>query len=166
MSAYRVIDKLEIVVREGVWMPFGWRAVNADQVLDLIEKLRSTLPEDAARVRKHVDPAERGTLGKANAADAADVNGQTSSSAAAGSAAAQGADIVARAQARADTIIADAQNAARDIRRGADEYADHVLISLDATLGKTLATVQKGRQALASSATSSNGKNAHEMSSL
>ena len=28
MSAYRVIDKMESVVREGVWMPFGWKALN------------------------------------------------------------------------------------------------------------------------------------------
>jgi cell division septum initiation protein DivIVA len=165
MSAYRVIDKLEVVVREGVWMPFGWRAVNADQVLDLIEKLRSTLPEDAARVRKQGDPAGRAAQGRAIAADSSDADGQASSSAPVGSAT-QGADIIARAQARADTIVADAQSAARDIRRGADEYADHVLVSLDATLGKTLATVQKGRQALANSASPTNGKNSPEMSSL
>jgi hypothetical protein len=165
MSAYRVIDKLEIVVRDGVWMPFGWRAVNADQVLDLIEKLRSTLPDDAARVRKQGDGSERAAQGRAIAGEAADGGGQTGSSAP-GGAAGQGAEIIARAQARADTILADAQSAARDIRRGADEYADHVLISLDATLGKTLATVQKGRQALANTAAATNGKNSHEMSSL
>lgn len=164
MSAYRVIDKLEIVVREGIWMPFGWRAVNADQVLDLIEKLRGTLPEDAARVRKQGDAAEHAALGRASAVDVSDASGQSASTTT-GASAAQGADIIARAQARADTIVADAQSAARDIRRGADEYADHVLVSLDATLGKTLATVQKGRQALANSA-STNGKNSHEMSSL
>ena len=49
MSAYRVIDKLESLIREGVWMPFGWRAVNSDRALDLIEKLRTTLPDEAYR---------------------------------------------------------------------------------------------------------------------
>ncbi|MDQ6767376.1 MAG: hypothetical protein M3Z41_06160 [Candidatus Eremiobacteraeota bacterium] len=163
MSAYRVIDKLEIVVREGIWMPFGWRAVNSDQVLDLIEKLRSTLPEDAGRSKKTNDSLDRDAL--AASAVARDVaQGRTSSTSS--SAATQESDALARAQSKADAIVADAQTAAREIRRGADEYADHVLASLDVSLGKALAAVQKGRQTLASSTSSGNGKTPREMSSL
>jgi len=158
MSAYRVIDKLEIVVREGLWMPFGWRAVNSDQVLDLIEKLRSTLPEEAARSKKSSDIAGRA------------INGQGIPSEGAAGMMAEGdpkkSDAIGRAQARADQIVADAQAAARDIRRGADEYADQVLSSLDANLGRALAAVHKGRQALATSAAASNGKKPPEMSAL
>lgn len=140
MSAYRVIDKLESVIREGVWMPFGWRAVNADRALDLVEKLRSTIPDEAARAKRS-DLTERGFAG------AAAVEG----SAADASARPADGEVIARAQARADDILEQAQNAARDIRRGADDYADQVLASLDASLGKALAAVQKGRQTLASS---------------
>jgi hypothetical protein len=157
MSTYRVIDKMEIVVREGVWLPFGWRAVHAEQVLDLIEKLRSTLP-DAARPRKPADGSDRDFLDTAGTVDARSTAPHDS--------AAQEREIVSRAQSRADTIIAEAQNAARDIRRGADEYADQVLASLDVSLGKALAAVQKGRQTLATSTTGGNGKSSREMSSL
>src|SRR4029077_12611825 len=121
MSAYRVIDKMEIVVREGVWLPFGWRAVHGEQVLDLIEKLRSTLPE-AARPRKPVEGSDRDFLDTVGTADARLTAPHDSAT--------QEREIVSRAQSRADTIIAEAQNAARDIRRGADEYADQVLASL------------------------------------
>jgi hypothetical protein len=159
MSAYRVIDKMEIVVREGVWLPFGWRAVHGEQVLDLIEKLRSTLP-DAARPRKPAESSDREFL------DNQTVSTVDARSTATADAAAHEREIVSRAQSRADTIIAEAQSAARDIRRGADEYADQVLASLDASLGKALAAVQKGRQTLASSNTSGNGKSSREMSSL
>jgi cell division septum initiation protein DivIVA len=170
MSAYRVIDKMEIVVREGVWLPFGWRAVHGEQVLDLIEKLRSTLP-DAARPRKPADSSDRDFLdnqtadARSAAANIADTRSVDTRSTATADAAHE-REIISRAQSRADTIIADAQAAARDIRRGADEYADQVLASLDASLGKALAAVQKGRQTLASSTTLGNGKSSREMSSL
>jgi hypothetical protein len=170
MSAYRVIDKMELVVREGVWLPFGWRAVHGEQVLDLIEKLRSTLPE-AARARK-TDGSDRDFLD--NQAGAVDTRSTATGSAdtrsvdtrsSAATDAAHEREVVSRAQSRADTIITDAQAAARDIRRGADEYADQVLASLDASLAKALAAVQKGRQTLASSTTLGNGKS-REMSNL
>ncbi len=159
MSAYRVIDKLETVVRDGVWLPFGWRAINSDRVLDLIEKLRSTLPEDGSRTKKSVDAADR----------AGDVTSQTPPAGQVEETknkAADRSDLITGAQARADEIVAQAQAAARDIRRGADEYADHVLASLDVSLGKALAAVQKGRQTLAMSVASGNGKKPREMSAL
>lgn len=157
MSAYRVIDKMESVVREGVWMPFGWKALNADLMLDLIEKLRSTLPEETARSRRAADGAGLAVPDAASAGVGA--------TAAARTAAAQENEIIARAQSRADTIVSEAQAAARDIRRGADEYADQVLAALDGSLGKALAAVQKGRQQLATSA-SHNGKSPAEMSGV
>ena|ERR1700736_5519393 len=155
MSAYRVIDKMELVVREGVWLPFGWRAVHGEQVLDLIEKLRSTLPE-TARARK-TDGSDRDFVDNQAGVDPR--------STATSSADTRSVEVISRAQSRADTIVADAQAAARDIRRGADEYADQVLASLDASLAKALAAVQKGRQTLASSTTLGNGKS-REMSNL
>jgi len=162
MSAYRVIDKMEIVVREGIWLPFGWRAVHGEQVLDLIEKLRSTLP-DAARPRKPAESSERDFQDSQTGVSGSVVDTRSTVTA---DAAAREREIVSRAQSRADTIIAEAQAAARDIRHGADEYADQVLASLDVSLGKALAAVQKGRQTLASSTTSGNGKSSREMSNL
>lgn len=154
MSAYRVIDKLESLIREGVWMPFGWRAVNSDRALDLIEKLRTTLPDEVNRTKRSegsdraVELREAGTT---QAPDESKVNAVES-------------ELIAKAQTRADGIVEQAQAAARDIRKGADEYADHVLASLDTSLSKAQAAVQKGRQALAAPLTPSNGKKPREMS--
>lgn len=155
MSAYRVIDKLESVIREGVWMPFGWRAVNSDRALDLIEKLRTTLPEDASRVKK-TDQGDRLADASREQMPAPAVDE--------GKVRAAESELVAKAQARADDIVTQAQNAARDIRRGADEYADQVLASLDTSLGKAIAAVQKGRQTLATAVASSNGRQPREVS--
>lgn len=161
MSVYRVIDKLESTVRQGLWMPFGWRAVNSDRLLDLVEKLRSTLPDDMSRPKKFADAAERAVeQTKDTAAPAAQADEAKPK-------AIGEADIVQAARAKAGAIIADAQAAARNIHRGADEYADQVLASLDTSLAKALAAVQKGRQTLATSAAApSNGKKPREMSTL
>ncbi len=154
MSAYRVIDKLESLVREGVWMPFGWRAVNSDRALDLIEKLRTTLPDEAYRAKRSEGSERAAEIregGSLNPPDESKVRATES-------------DLIAKAQARADGIVEQAQAAARDIRKGADEYADQVLASLDTSLTKAHAAVQKGRQALAVPLAQSNGKKPREMS--
>jgi hypothetical protein len=153
MSAYRVVDKLEAVVRAGVWMPFGWRAVNSDRLLDLIEKLRGSLPDDTGKARRAEVLAE--SVVKPAALESMpfdDAKGK----------AIEG-EMISKAQTRANDIVEQAQRAARDIRRGADEYADQVLASLDQSLGKALAAVQKGRQTLAVPA-SANGKASREAS--
>lgn len=152
MSAYRVLDKLDSVIRTGAWLPFGWRAVNADRALDLLEKLRSSLPDEAARAKRS-EPDDRSLAGSSPGAGPSGLLSEAQTKA-------SESDVVTKAQARAAEIIEQAQNAARDIRRGADDYADGVLASLDASLGRALAAVQKGRQTLASS----NGRKPREMS--
>lgn len=161
MSVYRVIDKLENVVKEGVWLPFGGRVVNSDRVLDLIEKLRSTLPEELNHPKAATgDVARIAGQGKGAIPGGAQRAGEESNAFAA-------AEALQSAQAKSDAIITDAQAQAKDIRRGADEYADQVLSSLDTSLGKALAAVQKGRQTLAASTSAPhNGKTQREMSTL
>jgi vacuolar-type H+-ATPase subunit H len=163
MSAYRVIDKMETVVREGVWMPFGWKALNAELMLDLIEKLRGTLP-DEAKGQRATPEAPGPQTPQSRDLRAASTPGPEAVRAGVADARSQEAEIIARAQSRAQTLVEEAQAAARDIRRGADEYADQVLANLDASLGKALAAVHKGRQQLASTATS-NGATTAETSS-
>lgn len=154
MSAYRVIDKLESLIREGAWMPFGWRAVNSDRALDLIEKLRTTLPDEAYRTKRSEGSERAVEIREAGSSNPPDES----------KAKATESELIAKAQARADGIVEQAQAAARDIRKGADEYADHVLASLDTSLTKAHAAVQKGRQALAVPLAQNNGKTPREMS--
>ncbi len=51
MSVYRVIDKLEAYVKQGTVLPLGYRVVSEEKLLELIEKLRSSLPEEVGRAR-------------------------------------------------------------------------------------------------------------------
>ncbi len=51
MSIYRVIDKLETYVREGTWVPLGHRILSEERLMEYIEKMRSTLPEEVGRAK-------------------------------------------------------------------------------------------------------------------
>ncbi len=144
MSVYRVIDKLEATVKEGVWLPFGARIVSMDRLLDLVEKLRASLPDEVSRAKAVTKEKDR-LLEDARSTAAAMVEEASSTKAKLLS----DADIIREAQGRADALLADAQARAREVRRGADEYAEQVLSSLDKSLATALAAVHKGREQLA-----------------
>jgi len=152
MSVYRVIDKLEATVKSGVWLPFGGRVINYDRVLDLVEKLRASLPEEVSRAKAVT--REKDKLLQEAKSQAQQIVDEASS---VKSHLLNEAEVVRDAQAQAERVIIEAQERAREIQRGADEYADDVLSALDASLGSALAAVQKGRQTLASGMASGNG---------
>ena len=146
MSVYTVIDKIEATIKEGVWMPFGMRVVSSDRLLDLVEKLRSTLPDEVSRAKAVTKEKDRLIEdAKSRAASMLDEASTAKTQLLAES------EIAKLAQERADKIIAEAERQARQIRHGAEEYADGLLASLDASLGNALAAVHKGREQLASS---------------
>lgn len=152
MSVYRVIDKLESNIKGGVWLPFGGRIVNHDRMLDLVEKLRGSLPEEVNRAKAVTREKDR-LLTEAKTQAQAIVEEASSTK----SQLLNDADVTREAQSHAQSIIAEAEAKAREIRRGADEYADQVLSTLDLSLGNALAAVQKGRQTLASGIAGGNG---------
>ena len=51
MSVYRVLDKLESYVHEGTWLPAGYRVLSEERLLELIEKVRASLPEEVGRAK-------------------------------------------------------------------------------------------------------------------
>jgi len=155
MSIYRVIDKIEATVKEGLWLPFGQRIVNLERTLDLVEKLRASLPDEVGRAKQVTQEKDR-LLSQAKAQ--ADRIVEEASSA---KIQMLDENEVARlAQSRAEKLIAQAETRAAEIRRGADEYADRVLAQLGASLGGALASVQKGREALANGPSTASGNGA------
>lgn len=154
MSVYRVIDKVEATVKEGAWLPFGYRIVNQERLLDLIEKLRASLPDEVGRAKAVTKEKDR-LLSQAKeqaekiVEEASSAKTQLLSE----------SEIARLAQSRASELLASAEARALEIRRGADDYADRMLAQLDQTLAGALASVQKGRQALAAgvAATGGNG---------
>lgn len=57
-------------------------------------------------------------------------------------------EVVEAANREADRIVADAQERARELRLQADDYVDAKLANFEIVLGKTLQTVERGRDKL------------------
>jgi vacuolar-type H+-ATPase subunit H len=58
-------------------------------------------------------------------------------------------EITKQAERAADDIIEDARGREREIRLGAEDYADEILNTLEVNLSKFIAAVQRGRDRLA-----------------
>jgi hypothetical protein len=57
-------------------------------------------------------------------------------------------EVLKRAEQRGTEIMEDARRREREIRLGAEDYADDVLASLEENLGRLLEAVQRGRSQL------------------
>jgi cell division septum initiation protein DivIVA len=57
-------------------------------------------------------------------------------------------EVVRRAAEQAASILDDARQQEREIRLGAEDYADEMLANLEVNLGKLLTAVQRGRDRL------------------
>lgn len=148
MSVYRVIDKLEATVKQGTVLPFGARIVSEEKLLELIEKLRSSLPEEVGRARSIAKNGDRLVREAQEKAQAIVAEASTQSNAQL-----DDNEIVRRARATAEIVLREAEQKAARIKEGADLYAAHVLTDLDARLSGALGSVKKGLEALTASKT-------------
>jgi len=57
-------------------------------------------------------------------------------------------EVVRRAAEQAASILDEARQQEREIRLGAEDYADEMLANLEVNLGKLLTAVQRGRDRL------------------
>lgn len=144
MSVYRVLEKLESYVHEGTWLPAGFRILSEERLVEFIEKLRSSLPEEVGRAKliaKDQDRMIRAAQEKAQAI----VTQATSKH----EELIDEHEIVDRARRTAETVLREAEERARKVREGADQYAAQLLGEMEARLSGALGSVRKGREALA-----------------
>lgn len=144
MSVYRVLDKLEAYIHDATWLPAGYRVVSEERVIELIEKIRASLPEEVGRAKiiaKDQDRVIRAAQEKAQAIvdQASSVHEELVDQ----------NEIVQRARTTAEIVLREAEERARKIKEGADQYAAQILGEMEARLSSALGSVQKGRAALA-----------------
>jgi cell division septum initiation protein DivIVA len=145
MSVYRVLDKLENYVHEGTWLPAGYRILSEERLLELLEKVRASLPEEVGRAKviaKDQDRVMRAAQEKAQAIvdEAASRHEELIDQ----------NEIVQRARTTSDTILREAEERAGKIRAGADRYAAETLAEMEARLANALGAVRKGKEMLES----------------
>ncbi len=143
MSVYRVLDKLEAYVHEGTWLPAGYRILSEERLVELVEKIRASLPEEVGRAKiiaKDHDRMIRAAHEKAQAIvdEAASKHEELVDE----------SGIVQRARTTAEVVLKEAEERARKVREGADHYAGGVLGEMEARLSNALGAVRKGREML------------------
>jgi len=143
LSIYRVIDKLEGYVREGTWLPLGHRILSEERLMEFIEKMRSTLPEEVGRAKVIATNKDRVIR------DAQEKAQQIVTEAVAQkNELVEQQDVVKQARMTAEIVLREAEEKARRIRAGADSYAGQVLADLESRLATALGSVKAGQEAL------------------
>jgi hypothetical protein len=144
MSVYRVLEKLEAYVHEGTWLPAGYRVLSEERLVEFIEKIRSSLPEEVGRAKLIAKDQERMIRAAQEKAQSIVTEATSKHEELLGD-----HEIVQRARTTAEIVLREAEERARKIREGADHYAAQLLGELEARLANALGSVRKGREALA-----------------
>ncbi len=139
-----LIHQIADLVVHSFKFPFvHYSVLHEDRMLDLIEELESTLPDELKQAQEVV--AQREKLMAEARKEAEEIVGQARLQAR--SLLAEN-DLVKAAQAEADRIRQDLSAESTRTLAGADRYADDTLAELEAKVSRALATVQNGRQQL------------------
>ena len=144
MDVLALIDKLDDLIHNARTVPFSDKvAIEREEIYELLDQMRSTIPEEIKQSRWIVKERQE-MLAEAKreadrlVADARDKAAQEASQ----------EEIVKRAEREAAQVLEEARVREREVRLGAEDYADEVLSTLEVNLGKFLAAVQRGRERL------------------
>ncbi|WP_249009431.1 ATPase [Conexibacter sp. DBS9H8] len=145
MDVLVLIDKLDDLVHnaKGVMMTDQVR-VDKEEIYDILDQMRATIPEEIKQARWIVKErqemlAEAKREAERIVKEARDRQERLISE----------EEIVKQAERAAEDIIEEARGREREIRLGAEDYADEILGTLETNLSKFIAAVQRGRDRLA-----------------
>lgn len=139
-----LLEQLEGLVEKAPEIPLtGKVLIDADELLDLIDQIRGSVPEDVRRaeavsVEKDRVIAEGQQKAERIVAQAEEYAAKLI----------RDSEIHRQAEQEARRIVDEAAQRAKEITTGAEEYADKVLHNLEEALQKTLSVVAKGRERL------------------
>lgn len=144
MDIMAVIDKLEDIVARSKKVPLSSSVlINEQRIYEVIDELRATLPDELKQARWIVK--ERQEMIEEAEKEANRILDEAREKA---SALASETEIVKLAEQQAAETLDKARAHEREIRLGAEDYADEMLANLEVNLGKLLAAVQRGRDRL------------------
>jgi len=144
MDILALIDRIEELVDSGRNMPFsGSKIVDPEKVYELIDEIRAQFPDELKQARWIVK--ERQEMLEEAEKEANRVLEEAKSRA---ESIASEQEIVKLAEQQRADILDDARAREREIRLGAEDYADEMLANLEVNLGKLLTAVQRGRDRL------------------
>lgn len=142
MHLLLLIDRLEEIVAKSPRFA-GRSLVSTDEILELVDKIRATLPEKIQQAETLM--TQRDEYLKEVQAEAEKI--KSNAKLYVDQAISQDI-IVERAQEEADRRIREAEEAASQIETESHQYAHRILEQLEETLDKTLRVVRKGKEEL------------------
>ncbi|MHB1340260.1 MAG: ATP synthase subunit B family protein [Coriobacteriia bacterium] len=144
MDIMALIDRIEELIDAGRNVPFSSnKMVDPDKIYEIIDEIRANFPDELKQARWIVK--ERQEMLEEAEKEANRVLEEARDRAAA---IASDQEIVKLAEQQAADILDSARTKEREIRLGAEDYADEMLANLEVNLGKLLTAVQRGRDRL------------------
>jgi hypothetical protein len=150
MEILGLLDALEAMILDGTKIPLTKKVViNEDKVLAVIDKMRLVIQGGGGFAKgaiggKGTEGTREGTKGlMGTKGQETPAETQISKEILEGR---------SMGEAKAVEVLQQAYQMAKEIREGADQYADEVLANLEATSTRILRTIQAGRDRLSNSA--------------
>jgi len=144
MDVMALIDRIEEIVDSGRNIPFSSaKMVDPEKIYEIIDEIRLQFPDEIKQARWIVK--ERQEMLEDAEKEANKILEEARDRA---MAIASEQEIVKMSEQQAAAILDDARSKEREIRLGAEDYADEMLANLEINLGKLLTAVQRGRDRL------------------
>ncbi len=144
MDIMALIDRIEEAMDGSRSVPLmRGRLVDVDKVYEIIDEIRASFPDELKQARWIVK--ERQEMLEEAEKEANRVLEEARDRA---ESMASEQEVVKRANEQAASILDSARQQEREIRLGAEDYADEMLANLEVNLGKLLTAVQRGRDRL------------------
>ncbi len=142
MGIFRILDELELLIKEGKRIPFsnGKVLVEAQGFLERLDRIRAILPEEVETARQVV--AEKDRIIQEACVSAEEYMEQYRNKVAR---MVNESEITKNAMEMAEEIVAKAEKIALEIRKDANEYADEVLTHMEIVLKKGLDVIYEGK---------------------
>ena len=144
MDVLVLIDKLDDIIHNARSVPLTDSVmIDREEIYDILDQMRSTIPEEIKQARWIVKERQEMLAEAKQEADRLLGDAQERAERLASE-----TEVVRLAERTAQQIQEEAREREREIRLGAEDYADEVLGNLELNLDKFLAAVRRGRERL------------------
>ena len=145
MSIDELLEQIDDMVDKAWSLPLsgGKCLVEADRLRDIIDDVRANLPSELRQAKAIVD--DRSEIISKAKLEAEDIVRKAEERA---RAMVSHEEIVKQAQAKANELLTQSQQRSREMRKGANDFADDVLKRTEDTLAQRLNEVRQVRQSL------------------
>jgi cell division septum initiation protein DivIVA len=144
MDVFVLIDKLDDLVHNAKPVPLTDQVrVDKEEIYAFLDQMRGTIPEEIKQARRVVKDRQEALAEAKREAERIVKEARERAERLVSD-----GEITKQAERAAEDIIEDARAREREIRLGAEDYADEILNTLEVNLSKFIAAVQRGRDRL------------------